>query len=207
MQEVEGVVSSYQSDGEVYVFQVRIHGRGGQGVVTAAELLAQSAFDEKRFAQAFPSFGSERTGAPVVAFCRIADEQIRVREPIMFPDAIIIQDSTLIKQVDVFAGLRSDGYALINSTRSFEQLGIGELAATHPRFITVPATALAMEHLGRPVPNAVLLGAFAALTQTVSLHSVTDAISEKFKPKVAASNCAAATAAYEYVLSMVASNA
>ena len=71
------------------MFQVRIHGRGGQGVVTAAELLAQSAFAEKRFAQAFPSFGSERTGAPVVAFCRISDAQIRVREPIMAPDAII----------------------------------------------------------------------------------------------------------------------
>ena len=189
------------------MFQVRIHGRGGQGVVTAAELLAQSAFDEKRFAQAFPSFGSERTGAPVVAFCRIADFEIRVREPIMFPDAIIIQDSTLIKQVDLFAGLKNDGYALINSTRKFEQLGIAEFADLNPRFITVPATAMAMEHLGRPVPNAVLLGAFAALTQVVSLHSVTDAINEKFKPKVAAGNCAAATAAYEYVLAMVSANA
>ena len=189
------------------MFQVRIHGRGGQGVVTAAELLAQAAFDEKRFAQAFPSFGSERTGAPVVAFCRISDSEIRVREPIMFPDAIIIQDSTLIKQVDLFAGLKNDGYALINSTRTFEQLGIAEFADLNPRFITVPATAMAMEHLGRPVPNAVLLGAFAALTQVVSLHSVTDAINEKFKPKVAAGNCAAATAAYEYVLAMVSANA
>jgi len=189
------------------VFQVRIHGRGGQGVVTAAELLAQAAFDEKRFAQAFPSFGSERTGAPVVAFCRISESEIRVREPIMIPDALIIQDSTLLKQVDVFAGLQHDGYALINSTRSFEQLGIAEIAEGHPRFITVPATAMAMEHLGRPVPNAVLLGAFAALTQVISLHSVTDAIGEKFKPKIAASNCAAATAAYEYVLAMVPTNA
>ena len=186
------------------MFQVRIHGRGGQGVVTAAELLAQSAFDEKRFAQAFPSFGSERTGAPIVAFCRIADSEIRVREPIMFPDAIIIQDSTLLKQIDVFAGLKNDGYALINSTRTFEQLGIAD---NHPRFITVPATAMAMEHLGRPVPNAVLLGAFAALTKVISLHSVTDAINEKFKPKIAASNCAAATAAYEYVLAMVPADA
>jgi len=189
------------------MFQVRIHGRGGQGVVTAAELLAQSAFDEKRFAQAFPSFGSERTGAPVVAFCRIADSEIRVREPIMFPDAIIIQDSTLLKQIDVFAGLKSDGFALINSTRTFEQLGIAEITGNHARFITVPATAIAMEHLGRPVPNAVLLGAFAALTKVISLNSVTDAINEKFKPKIAASNCAAATAAYEYVLAMVPADA
>jgi len=189
------------------VFQVRIHGRGGQGVVTAAELLAQSAFDEKRFAQAFPSFGSERTGAPVVAFCRIADSEIRVREPIMFPDALIIQDSTLLRQVDVFAGLKNDGYALINSTRTFEQLGIADFVGEQSRFITVPATAMAMEHLGRPVPNAVLLGAFAALTQIVSLDSVTHAIRGKFKPKIAESNCSAATAAYEYVYNLVGSHA
>ncbi len=189
------------------MFQVRIHGRGGQGVVTAAELLAQAAFAEKRFAQAFPSFGSERTGAPVVAFCRISDAHIRVREPIMAPDAVIIQDSTLLKQIDVFAGLSGDGYALINSTRSFEELCIAEVSLQRSRFITVPATAIAMEHLGRPVPNAVLLGAFAALTKVVSLHSVTDAINEKFKPKIAASNCAAAIAAYEYVFEIVAAHA
>ena len=189
------------------MFQVRIHGRGGQGVVTAAELLAQSAFAEKRFAQAFPSFGSERTGAPVVAFCRIADSEIRVREPIMFPDALIIQDSTLLRQIDVFAGLRSDGYVLINSTRTFPQLGIADLVGEPSHFITVPATDIAMEHLGRPVPNAVLLGAFAALTQIVSLDSVTDAIREKFKPKIAESNCAAATAAYGYVHNLVGSHA
>ena len=86
------------------MFQVRIHGRGGQGVVTAAELLALAAFREGRHAQAFPSFGSERTGAPVVAFCRIDDRPIRVREPIMTPDALIIQDPTLLHQVDVFGG-------------------------------------------------------------------------------------------------------
>ena len=189
------------------MFQVRIHGRGGQGVVTAAELLAQSAFDEEKFAQAFPSFGSERTGAPVVAFCRIADVEIRVREPIMFPDALIIQDSTLLRQVEILAGLKSDGYVLINSTRTYEQLGIADLAEGRSRFITIPATAMAMEHLGRPVPNAVLLGAFAALTHIVSLNSVTDSLRKKFKPKIAESNCAAATAAYAYVNDLVGSHA
>ena len=88
------------------MFQVRIHGRGGQGVVTAAEMLSIAAFEEGRHAQAFPSFGSERMGAPVVAFCRIADKEIRLREPIMEPDALIIQDPTLLHQVDVFAGLK-----------------------------------------------------------------------------------------------------
>jgi pyruvate ferredoxin oxidoreductase gamma subunit len=180
------------------LFQVRIHGRGGQGVVTAAELLAQAAFDEGRHAQAFPSFGSERTGAPVVAFCRIADTPIRVREPIMNPDAIIVQDETLFQGVDVFHGLLPTGYVLINSKHPITEFGLEKFdSANH--FVTVPATELAMEHLGRPVPNAVLLGAFAALTQVVSLSSVTDAISKRFKGKLADGNSAAATAAYNFV--------
>jgi len=182
------------------VFQVRIHGRGGQGVVTAAELLAQAAFDEGRHAQAFPSFGSERTGAPVVAFCRIADTEIRVREPIMTPSAIIVQDETLFQGVDVFNGLLPTGYVLINSQRSVAELGLLEFGSTD-RFVTVPATELAMEHLGRPVPNAVLLGAFAALTRVVSIQSVIDAIGKRFKGKLAEGNSAAATAAHDFVTS------
>ncbi len=181
------------------MFQVRIHGRGGQGVVTAAELLAQAAFDEGEFAQAFPSFGSERTGAPVVAFARISQTPIRVREPIMIPDALIVQDETLLRAIDVFAGLHADGYVIINSTKSFEELGIGEYSHSRTHFITVPATQLAMQHLGRPVPNAVLLGAFAALTGVVSLKSVNDAIAERFNAKLAAGNSAAASAAFDYV--------
>jgi pyruvate ferredoxin oxidoreductase gamma subunit len=182
------------------MFQVRIHGRGGQGVVTAAELLAQAAFDEGRHAQAFPSFGSERTGAPVVAFCRIADTEIRVREPIMTPNAIIVQDETLLHGVDVFAGLLTTGYVLINSQLSAIELGLTGFANSE-RFVTVPATELAMEHLGRPVPNAVLLGAFAALTRVVSLQSVIDAIGKRFKGKLADGNSAAASAAFDFVVS------
>lgn len=181
------------------MFQVRIHGRGGQGVVTAAELLAQAAFDEGEFAQAFPSFGSERTGAPVVAFVRISETPIRVREPIMIPNALIVQDETLLRAIDVFAGLSADGYVIINSTKTFEELGIGEYSHSRTHFITVPATQLAMQHLGRPVPNAVLLGAFAALTDVVSLKSVNDAIAERFNAKLAAGNSAAASAAFDYV--------
>ena len=184
------------------MFQVRIHGRGGQGVVTAAELLAQAAFDEGRHAQAFPSFGSERTGAPVVAFCRIADTAIRVREPIMTPDAIIVQDETLFQGVDLFNGLLPTGYVLINSQRSIKEFGLRQLGSTD-RFVTVPATELALEHLGRPVPNAVLLGAFAALTRVVSLRSVTDAIGKRFKGTLAEANSAAASAAYDFVTSQL----
>ena len=184
------------------MFQTRIHGRGGQGVVTAAEMLSVAAFREGRFAQAFPSFGSERTGAPVVAFCRIDDRTIRLREPIMQPDALIIQDPTLLHQVDVFGGLVSDGYILINTSRSFSELGLDEFVqgfrAEH--LCTVPATEFALKHVGRPLPNAALLGGFAAVSGRIAVESVIAAIVEKFPRKIADGNIAAARAAYEYVL-------
>lgn len=183
------------------MFQIRIHGRGGQGVVTGAEMLSVAAFLEGKYAQAFPSFGSERTGAPVVAFCRIDDKSIRLREPIMAPDALIIQDPTLLHQVDLFQGLKSDGYVLVNSGKSFEELGIVEVAKrlrpSHQ--VCVPATHIAIKHLGRPMPNAVLLGAFAALSQLLTLESVMAAIREKFSGRVAEGNCAAAAEAHHKV--------
>jgi len=183
------------------MFQIRIHGRGGQGVVTAAEMLSVAAFDEGHHAQAFPSFGSERTGAPVVAFCRIAERESRLREPIMEPDALIIQDATLLHQVDVFAGLRPDGYILINTNRSFVELGLGDLVRDRPveRMCIVPATEIAMRQVGRPVPNVPLLAGFAALTGRIRLDSVIKAIEERFPAKVAAGNVAAAREAYVLV--------
>jgi len=183
------------------MLQVRIHGRGGQGVVTAAEMLSVAAFEQGRHAQAFPSFGSERTGAPVVAFCRIDDRDIRLREPILEPDVLIVQDPTLLHQVDVFQGLKPDGYVLINSRRSFDELGLADIAKRfrRERLITVPATDIAMKHLGRPLPNAVLLGGFAALSGLVTLEAVSHAIGEKFTGKVAQGNVAAAAEAFDYV--------
>ncbi|PKO62266.1 MAG: 2-oxoacid:acceptor oxidoreductase [Betaproteobacteria bacterium HGW-Betaproteobacteria-18] len=184
------------------MFQVRIHGRGGQGVVTGAEMMSIAAFLGGRHAQAFPSFGSERTGAPVVAFCRMDDKEIRLREPIMAPDAIIIQDPTLLHQVDVFSGLKPDGFIVINTTRSFEELGIGEFVKgfQSDHLLTVPASELAMKHVGRAVPNVPLLGAFAALCKLISLEAVQSAIDEKFKGAVALGNKAAAAEAYKIVM-------
>jgi len=183
------------------MLQVRIHGRGGQGVVTAAEMLSIAAFEQGRHAQAFPSFGSERTGAPVVAFCRIDDRAIRLREPVLAPDVLIVQDRTLLHQVDVFQGLKPDGYVLINSSRSFDELGLADISARfrRERLTHVPATEIALKHLGRPLPNAVLLGGFAALSGLVSLEAVSHAIGVKFSGKVAAANVAAAAEAFEFV--------
>ena len=183
------------------MFQIRIHGRGGQGVVTAAEMLSIAAFLEGRHAQAFPSFGSERTGAPVVAYCRLDDREIRLREPILQPDALIIQDPTLLNQVDVFSGLVRGGHILINTARSFEALGLADFVKDWPpdRLCNVPATEIAMKRVGRPVPNAALLGAFAAETGLISLESVGKAIRQKFPAKIAEANILAATDAYKHV--------
>ena len=183
------------------MFQIRIHGRGGQGVVTAAEMLSVAAFREGRWAQAFPSFGSERTGAPVVAYCRLDEREIRLREPVLRPDALIIQDPTLLHQVEVFGGLSRAGFVLINTVRSLDALGLGDFAGSFPvgRLRSVPATELARRHIGRPVPNAALLGGFAALTGQISLESVEAAIRDAFSGALAEGNCAAAREAFERV--------
>ena len=195
------------------MFQVRFHGRGGQSVVTAAELLASAAFGEDRHAQAFPSFGSERMGAPVMSFCRIDDKPIRTHEPVTEPDALIIQDPTLLHQADIFGGFRvdqgfappgqqsADGYMLVNSARGFGELGLDEFVQGfhRDRLLVVPASSLAMTHLGRPLPGAALLGGFAALTWAVSLDSVLAAINERFTGRVAEGNATAARAAFDFV--------
>lgn len=183
--------------------EVRIHGRGGQGVVTASDLIAIAAFEEGRHAQAFPSFGSERTGAPVVAYCRISDSPIRTREPVLSPDLVVVQDRTLLPILNVFSGLTEDGYVLINSSKRSADLGLSDLQARQPagHFMTIPATDIAREHTGRTVPNAVLLGGVAALTGLYRMESVSHAIMNRFPGKVGERNVAAAQAAYDLVMS------
>jgi pyruvate ferredoxin oxidoreductase gamma subunit len=182
----------------MFMFQVRIHGRGGQGVVTAAEVLSVAGFVEGLWAQAIPSFGSERMGAPVLAFCRLNAREIRSREPITCPDAVVIQDPTLLGQVKVFEGLTPGGYVLINSVRSLSQLGIDGILATLPpgHVRSLPATELAMRHVGRPVPNAALLAGLCAITGRLKLASLEAAIRQKFKGEVGERNVAAAREAF-----------
>lgn len=195
-------------DGAAHVVGVRFHGRGGQGVVTAAELLSVAAFLEGRHAQAFPSFGSERAGAPVVAFCRVSDHPIRTRAPIVAPDLVVVQDLTLVHQLDLCSGLPDDGYLLLNTGRpldgepALERLpGLAAVAGRlrPDRVATVGATELAQQHIGRPVPNAVLLGALAALTAVVGIDAVDAAIGERFTGALADGNRAAARAAHDAV--------
>jgi pyruvate ferredoxin oxidoreductase gamma subunit len=181
------------------MFQVRIHGRGGQGVVTAAEMLSIAAFEEGKHSQAIPSFGSERMGAPVVAYVRIDDAPIELTEPVMIPNLLIIQDPTLFHAVHVFSGLDPGGFVLVNSRRGVDELGIGEAVHALPEghVATVAATELALRHLGRATPNTVLLGALTALTEVIHLESVIKAIHDKFTGEVAERNVTAARVAHE----------
>ena len=153
----------------------------------------------------------QRVRAPasaLYAFCRVADQEIRVREPVVTPDALVVQDSTLLHQVDVFAGLKADGYALINSPLTPSELGLDELAARLGvgRLLTIPATDIAREHIGRPVPNLVMLGGLAAFTGLVHLPALLEAMQDHFPGALGAKNVAAATAAYELVQSLVPSH-
>jgi pyruvate ferredoxin oxidoreductase gamma subunit len=181
--------------------QLRLHGRGGQGTVTGAELLSVAAFEDGLYAQAFPSFGSERMGAPVEAYCRIGRHVIRTREPVSQPDVVIIQDPTLLGQVDLFGGLQPDGYVLLNSVESFDEPGLAEqlVPFRRERLLTVPATEIAREHFGRTTPNSALLGGFAAMTGVVTLEAVCRAFRHRFAGALGEANAAAAVAAYEYV--------
>jgi pyruvate ferredoxin oxidoreductase gamma subunit len=183
------------------MFQVRIHGRGGQGVVTAAEMLSIAAFFDGLYAQAFPSFGSERTGAPVISYCRLDRQPIRVREPIVAPDAVIVQDPTVLRLPGVVDDLAPGAHLIINSSRTRDELLSEPWAAsiTDASIDVVPASEIAREHVGQPLPNAALLGAFAGLTGQVSSAGIEHAIRTAFTGAVAEANVAAARAANAWV--------
>ena len=180
------------------MLKLRIHGRGGQGVVSASQTISVAAFYQGLHAQAIPSFGSERNGAPVQAFVRIDDEPIELREPVLEPDILIIQDATLFHSIDVFSGLAPDGYVLINSSHTIDELGVTDAVQDLPdgHVVTIPATDLALKHLRRPTPNTVLLGALAAMHEFLDIDAAERAIREKWPGKVGGINVNAARAAY-----------
>jgi pyruvate ferredoxin oxidoreductase gamma subunit len=179
------------------VYCVRLHGRGGQGIVTTAELLAVAAFTEGEYAQAFPTFGSERTGAPVAAFCRLSGRPIRTHEPITEPDALIVADLSLFGQVDVLAGLRQPGHLVVNVAPGATPPAV----APGTVLVTIDASEIARECVGRPVPGAALLGAFAAASGQIALPALIHAIEERFHGAVGRGNADAARTAYEMVRS------
>ncbi len=179
--------------------EIRVHGRGGQGSVTLASILALSFFDDGNYCQAFPSFGSERTGAPVQAFARFSDKPIRTRNQIYNPDYVVVQDATLLKSVPVYRGLKDSGKILINTEARMEDI-IGGLGGTKAENVVLfPALKIALKIINRPIVNTTLLGAFSALSGDVSMESVKKEILNRFGPKVGKPNVEAAEAAYNYI--------
>ena len=162
------------------MYQIRFHGRGGQGVVTAAELLASAAFYDGFEAQAFPSFGVERTGAPIEAFCRIAETPVRTREHIYAPDVIIVQDASLLGAVDVAHGCSQNTIAIINTGQDKNDI---DLEIEPDNIFAIDATKIALDILGRNIVNTIILGAFAKDTEIISLSSLKKAVKQKFGEK------------------------
>jgi pyruvate ferredoxin oxidoreductase gamma subunit len=161
------------------MIEIRLHGRGGQGAVTSAELIAIAAINEGKFAQAFPSFGPERRGAPVQAFARVAEERIRTREKIYNPDVILVLDPTLPKIVKVTTGLKEDGIAILNSPLSEKEMR--ELLGDYKgKLALVNATKIAIEELGLPITNTTMLGAFLKATGIIDLQYMEEALKARF---------------------------
>lgn len=176
------------------MIEIRFHGRGGQGAVTSAELLAVAAINEGKYAQAFPSFGPERRGAPVIAFCRIDDKPIRLRTNIYFPDLAVVLDPSLLRLVKVAAGLKEDGILIVNTKYSGEEirekLGISHVLAT------VNATKIAMEEIGVAITNTAMLGSLLSAREIVSLDSFIGPLEKRFG-RIAERNIKAFKKAYE----------
>jgi len=174
------------------MIEIRFHGRGGQGAVTAAEILAKAAFEDGKYCQAFPFFGAERKGAPVMAFTRISDKQIRRRYQVYNPDYVVVLDDTLLEAVDVISGLKEGGKVILNTKNG---VNLGENVDSY----SIDATGIALDILGLPIVNTVMLGAFAHVTDAVSLESIIKIIKETFPGKIGEKNAKAAELAYEKV--------
>ncbi len=177
------------------MIEIRLHGRGGQGIVTSGELIGFAAFSDGKYSQAMPAFGSERTGSPVVTYVRINDKPIRVRVPIYNPDYIIIQDATLLDSVPVLDGLKPDGLVIVNTKKSPAELGLN----VNSQIRTVPATDLAIETLGLPIVNTTILGIFAAASGEISIEGIRKAIEHRFPSELAKKNLAAAQKGFDFV--------
>ena len=179
------------------MYEVRFHGRGGQGAVMAAQALANAAFLEGKYAVSFPFFGAERRGAPVLAFARVDDKKIRVKTQVYNPDYIVVLDDKLVDFVNVAEGMKEGGMAIINSHLLPEQVDLGKVMKT----ATVDATSIALDVLGSPITNSAILGAFAFATKQVSIESVEEGIKTVFGARIGAKagekNALAARKAYE----------
>ncbi len=168
------------------IIQIRVHGRGGQGVVTAAELIALAAFYDGKEAQAFPFFGVERSGAPIMAFARISSKTIKTREQVYRPDFLIIQDATLIDDDGILTGATSETKLIVNSSKTKEEIFKSLKSNKNIKLNnihTTPATEIALEFIGKNIVNTVILGALAKYSNLFSLNSLKEAVATKLAEK------------------------
>jgi 2-oxoacid:acceptor oxidoreductase gamma subunit (pyruvate/2-ketoisovalerate family) len=164
------------------LLEVRFHGRAGQGIVTAAELLAKAVNFEGKFSQAFPIFGSEKRGPPVMSFCRIDEKPIKIHEEIECPDIVVVAEPSVLKEVKIDAGLKENGLIILNSKKPCTQKFCTK------KVFTVNGTEIALKYLGKPITNTVMLGALAKISKIVSLESIKKAVNERFPEKIAQLN-------------------
>lgn len=173
-----------------HMIEIRFHGRGGQGAVTAAEILAKAAFEDGKYCQAFPFFGPERKGAPIMAFSRISDKPIRRRYQVYNPDYVIVLDETILEAVDVLSGLKENGKILLNSK---DIITLDKDVESY----NIDATGIALETLGVPIVNTVMLGAFTSITGLVTVDSLIKVTKETFPGRIGEKNANAIQVAYE----------
>lgn len=176
------------------MIEIRVHGRGGQGAVTSTELIALAAISEGKYAQAFPSFGPERRGAPVMSFARISDKPIRTREKVYTPDVVVVLDPTILKIVDVTAGLKRSGMVVLNSPKPEEE--VRKTFGIKAKLSLVDATGIAMKHLGRPITNTTMLGALIKASGVIDIGAMKGPLEKRFG-RIAARNLDAMNEAYE----------
>lgn len=184
------------------IIDIRLHGRGGQGVMTSSYLIAEAALLEDKYVHAFPSFGPERSGAPIAAFARISNEKFYVKTEVYEPDIVVVQDPTLLGQVDVAAGLKEGGIIIVNTDDPNSE-SVTNLKNLRPdaKFATVDATKIAAEEIGIKQTNTAILGALVKLTddRIIKLDSVKRAIKERFKHKGFDKNIKAVDRSYNEV--------
>ena len=177
--------------------EIRLHGRGGQGVVSAAQLIADAAVLEGKYVQAFPEFGAERSGAPIAAYARVSDRPIEIHSFIRNPDVVVVVDRSMTSFKSTTSGLRKDGYFICNSEGAPEELrgklGLGPSV----KVFALDATGIAMRSIGRDFPNTPMLGILLRQTNLVGYDSLTKVLRERFKGAVLAGNEAALKLGYE----------
>ena len=177
--------------------EIRIHGRGGQGSLVLAQFMAIAALEDGKYGQAFPFLGGggERRGKPIVAFCRLSDRPIRTRSRVHAPDYVIVQDATILSEVDVAEGLKQTGSILINTDKSVAALGLKKSNA-----VTISADEMARRILGRPIINTALLGTFAGFSRELSLEAVLNAVRSKFPGELGEKNAQVVAESYHAFL-------